>query len=171
MASRLEALDPARVDEVRIEGEVELHVSSTGPDRVGDELAFDLDRVRNELLERRVARGHARLVRERMAEQRRRGERDLEGVTAGHRAHERGLPGGGRFDDAETFDDLVDAEGYVLSTRVAERHDVVGSEALDRVVERIEEHPPPELAVADHVEPEIDLAPDRNLDRLVLQRT
>src|SRR6185369_3700802 len=98
MTSRLEALDPDRVDEVWVEGKVELHISRTGLDRAGDELVFDLDRVRDELLERPVARGHTRLVRERVAEQRRCGERDLERVAIGDRAHERGLPCGGRVD-------------------------------------------------------------------------
>ena len=69
------------------------------------------------------------------------------------------------------IDDLVDAQGNVLAPRVAEGDDVVGAEALDRIVERVQEHPAPELAVRDHIESEIDLAPDRVADRLVLERT
>ena len=43
-------------------------------------------------------------------------------------------------------------------------------EPLDRVVERIEEHPPTELTIGDHVQPRVDLPPERFDDGLVLER-
>ena len=44
-----EPFDPRGVDQVRIEGEIELDVSGAGRDRVRHEPAFDLDRMRDEL--------------------------------------------------------------------------------------------------------------------------
>jgi hypothetical protein len=46
----------------------------------------------------------------------------------------------------------------------------IGRHPLDGVVEGVEEHPAAELAVRDHVEPELLLTPHDLGDRLVLER-
>ena len=51
VARLAEGARPARVDEVRVEREVELDVARAGFDRVRDQAALDLDRVRDELVE------------------------------------------------------------------------------------------------------------------------
>ena len=64
---RPEPLEPLRVDEVGIEGKVELDVASPGLDRVCDQASLDLDRVGYELLE--VAVGVLGCEGERVAEE------------------------------------------------------------------------------------------------------
>ncbi len=54
MARRLEACAPVGVDEVRVEGEVELDVAAAGFDSVGDEFPLDRDRMLDELVQGRV---------------------------------------------------------------------------------------------------------------------
>jgi hypothetical protein len=102
-------------------------------------------------------------------EDRRCRERDLEGVSAGDLGHESRLQRRRRVDRAEAFDDLLDAQRHVLAPGVPERDDVVRTEALDRVVEGVEEHPAAELAVGHHVKPEVDLPPYDLSDGLVLE--
>ena len=126
----------------------------------------------HELVERRVpAVGDADLVGERVAEDRRRRERHLERVASRGPGQETGFPDGRRVNRPEASHDLVDCEGHVLSPSVPKVHHVVGPEPFDGVIEGIEEHPPPEFAVGDHVEAGVDLPADRFVDRLVLERS
>jgi hypothetical protein len=164
-----ESFDPYGIDQVRIQREVELYVSGAGRDRVSHESAFDLDRMRDELLQRSVAalvppdhRG------QRMSEDRRSGERHLERIPARRVGHERRFARTRRIDGREATDDLVDVQPHVLIVVVAERHRLAGPHAVDRVVERVHEHPPAELAVRHDVEPAVDLPLHHRADGLVL---
>jgi hypothetical protein len=91
--------------------------------------------------------------------ERMRGERRHEGRLARRRA----------VDGSQPTDDLVHGQLDRPAGVVPERHDVVGAEALHGVIERVEEHPPAELAVCHHIEPARDLALDGLTDRLVLE--
>src|SRR5207237_219185 len=71
---------------------------------------------------------------------------------------------------SEPIDDLVDAELDVLAVGVPERHRLAGPHPRHRVVERVHEHPPAELAVGDNIEPALDLTANGLPDRLVLDR-
>ena len=160
----MEAAHPGVVDEVRVEGEIELDVAAARRDRLGDELALDRDRVGGELLDALVRTGRDA---ERMGEQRRRRERHLERVV-GDPGEELRLPRGGAADPAQAASHRVDCQLHALAARVRERDDIVGHDAVDRVVERVREHVAPELAVADHVEAELDLASDGLANSIVL---
>ena len=105
-----------------------------------------------------------------MSEDRGSRERHLERIPARHVGHERGFASPGRIDRRESTDDLVDVQPHVLAAVVAERDRLAGSHAVDRVVERVHEHPPAELSVGDDVEPAVDLSLHRRADGLVLQR-
>src|SRR3990172_8649817 len=74
-----------------------------------------------------------------------------------------------RVDRAQALDDLMDPERHVLAPSVPETHDVVCAEALDRVVERVQEHPAAELAIGHDVQAEVNLPPNGPADRLVLE--
>ncbi len=167
----LEPVDPRGIDQVRIQREIELDVSRARGDRVRHQRAFDLDRVRHERLERGVA---ARLGtdhrRQRMSEDRRGRERHLERIPAGGVDHERRLARARGVDGTQATDDLVDVQPHVLAAVVAERDRLPGPHAVHRVVERVHEHPSPELAVGDDVQAAVDLSLDRRSDRVVLDR-
>ena len=87
------------------------------------------------------------------------GSVDLERVV-GDPGEELRLPRGGAADPAQAALHRVDCQLHALAARVRERDDVVGHDAVDRVVERVREHVAAELAVADDVEAELDLASD-----------
>ena len=91
-------------------------------------------------------------------------------MTAGRCVQEGRLPSGRRIDSTEPGHDLVDGERHLLAAGVPEADDVVGAKSLDGVVERIEEHPPTELTIGDHVQPRVDLPPQHFNDGLVLER-
>ena len=166
---RDEALDPRGIDQVRIQREIELDVSRACIDRVRHQRALDLDRVGDELLERGIATGlGADHRRQRMSEDRRSRERHLERVPLGDVGHERCLARARRVDRGQTTHDLVDVQPYVLAAVVVERDGLAGPHAVDRVVERVHEHPSPELAVGDDVEAAVDLPPHGRTDRVVL---
>ena len=138
-------------------------------DRVRHQRALDLDRVGDELLERGIATGlGADHRRQRMSEDRRSRERHLERVPLGDVGHERCLARARRVDRGQTTHDLVDVQPYVLAAVVVERDGLAGPHAVDRVVERVHEHPSPELAVGDDVEAAVDLPLHGRTDRVVL---
>ena len=69
----------------------------------------------------------------------------------------------------QPIDDLVHRQRHVVALRVSEVHDVVGSEAFDGVVERVQEHPATKLTVRDDIQAEIDLPAHRVANCLVLE--
>jgi hypothetical protein len=158
----LEADDPIRVDEVGVEREVELDIATAGRDRVGDQSALDRNRVGNELLVARVGvGGDAEGVHEDGCGR----EGDLERMVRDPR-HERGFAGSRAVNSREPRLDRRHGEHDGLAPLVPELDSApVGGDPADRVVERVEEHPAPELAVGDDVEAELDLALDDALDR------
>jgi hypothetical protein len=96
-------------------------------------------------------------------------QRDLEREPAGHLGHEPGLPRGRRVDLLQRLDDLVDRQFDLHAAVVVERDRLAGPHPRYGVVEGVQEHPPAELSVGDHVEAEIDLPPHDLADRLVLE--
>jgi hypothetical protein len=158
-------LGPALVDEVGIQREVELNVAAPSRDCVGDEASLDLDGVSDELVD--VAIGGA-VQSERVCKERRRGKRDLEG-TIGDRGDVSSFARRGAVDLAQTILDPVYRQRDGLSAGIRELDLVpVGREALDSVVEGVQEHPAAKLPVRDHIEAAVDLAPHGRGDRLVL---
>ena len=59
VAGCLEPRDPRRVDQIGVQGEVELDVPGAGFDRVGHERAFDRDRCLDERVDAVVGALHA----------------------------------------------------------------------------------------------------------------
>ena len=156
----LEARAPVRVDEVRVEREVELDVAAAGLDRVGDQLALDRDPVLDELVVRLVRAGRDA---ERVDEDRGGRKGDLE-RPVGDSGQERG-PRGGAVHAAQPSLDGGHHQDDGLAPLVPELdRGPVGGDSLDRVVEGVEEHPAPKLPVGDDVEPDVGLAPDDTLD-------
>ncbi len=166
VAGGFEASDPVRVDEIGIEREVELHVAAAGGDRLGDQLALDRERMLDELVRARVG---VRRDAERVREDRGGRERDLERMIR-DACEKRSLASPRAVDLREPALDRGDRQHHGLSPLVAKLHRLaVGRDAVDGVVERVEEHPAAELAVGDHVEPELDLTGDHALDRSIRQ--
>ena len=169
MPALAEAGHPGRINQIRVQREVELDVGRAGRDRVSYQRTLDLDRMRDKLSEVDVALvGDAALERERMSEDRGGREGDLERV-AGDRPHERRLARRRAVDRLQPIDDLVDGQVDRPTIIVPEGYDFVGAEPPHRVVERVHEHPAAELAVAHHVEPALDLALNHLTDRPVLE--
>ena len=153
----------ARVDELDVVGEVELHVARAGADRLGDELALDGQRVLEQLLVGVVeAVGDALLVEGGGQEPRGGGQRDLERAV-GDRAQAIGVAHERAVDLAQAPADARHAVVEdLVAGGVAEAHrHRAGLDALDRVVEGVGEGGARELAVGDDVEAEVDLALDR----------
>ena len=161
MPGGLEARAPGRVDEVRVEREVELYVAAAGRHRVGDQLALDRDRVLDELVVRLVRVGRDA---ERVHEDRRGRERDLEGAV-GDPGQERGLARGRAVDAPEPLLDRGHHQHDGLARIVPELDRApIGRDPLHRVVEGVEEHPAAKLPVGDDVEPDVGLPPHDPLD-------
>ena len=169
MPSLAESRHPGRIDQIRVQREVELDVARAGRDRVSHQRPLDLDRMRDKLGEVDVALvGEPALERKRVSENRGSREGDLERV-ASDRRHERRLASGRAVDPTQPIDDLVNRQIHRLTMTVTESNDVVGTESLHSVVKRIQEHPPAKFAVAHHIEPTLDLALDHLPDRSVLE--
>jgi hypothetical protein len=126
--------------------------------------------VRHERAERSVAASvGTRDRRERMGEDRRGGERHLEREAVGDPGDECRFARGGRIHHLEPIHDLVDVQPNVLPSFVPERDRLPRPNPADGVVERVHEHPSPELTVGDHVEPGVDLPAHSVADRVVLR--
>jgi hypothetical protein len=140
---------------------------SCGED-VSDELTLYLDGCLGELPHRSVGTSDRR---EGVEEDGWGWERDLEGVATRRLHHEGSLPSGWRVDLLKRCDDLVNGQLDVLASVVTEGHGLACSDARYGIVERVHEHPTPELAVRHDVESDVDLTPNDVADGCVLELT